>query len=79
LGGVKNRGVSNADPINAECQQNQLFQGLDYKLKIVQISEATSKNFGGPGSVIHEETGMYMYNTIYAQGGKSVVVSSLFF
>ena len=79
LGGVKNRGVSNADPINAECQQNQLFQGLAYKLKIVQISKATSQNFGGPGSVIHEETGMYMYNTIYAQGGKSVVVSSLFF
>jgi hypothetical protein len=67
LGGVKNRGVQNADPINAECQQNQLFQGLVYKLKIVQISKENSN--GAPGDVIHEENGMYMYNTIYASGG----------
>lgn len=70
-GDVRNRGVTNADPINAECNQDQSLQGVTYTLTIIQTSEGNpdQPKDGDAGGVIHEENGMYLYNIVPAQGG----------
>lgn len=58
VGDVKNRGVSNADHINSECQMDQSLHGVTYTLQIQQTSPSNVN--GNVGDVIHEENGMYM-------------------
>jgi len=67
FGDVKNRGLNDASPINAECRDDQSFHGLTYNLEIRQTSSSTSN--GEFDGVLHEENGMLLYNTIPASGG----------
>jgi hypothetical protein len=76
LGNVKNRGYSNGDAINPECQANQVNQGLKYVLTVVQTSP--SDDDGEYGGVLHDETGMIMYNSFPASGGGELEDFKLF-
>ena len=67
FGDVKNRGLSKADPINAECQMDQSLHGVTYNLEVRQTSR--SDDNGEFDGVLHEENGMFLYNTITASGG----------
>lgn len=67
FGDVKNRGLSKADQINAECQMDQSFHGVTYNLEVRQTSRSNAN--GEFDGVLHEENGMFLYNTIPASGG----------
>ena len=70
-GNVRNRGVSDADPINAACNMDQHIQGVTYNLQIIATGLLQSNKAlldGEPGDIIHEENGMLMYNTVPATG-----------
>ena len=64
---VRNRGYADADPINAECQMNQFFVGVKYSLKVFQSNPTDAD--GDEGNLLHEETGMWLYNQVPASGG----------
>eukprot|EP00121_Abeoforma_whisleri_P002779 Awhi_evm1s2500 len=66
LGDVKNRGFSDGDQVNPECQMNQILQGVTVKLQVYQTSPSDAD--GGHGGLLHEEVGMLMYNSVPASG-----------
>lgn len=66
-GTVKNRGYSDGDPINPQCQNNQVLQGVSYTLYVYATNPSDSD--ADTHGMLHEEVGMWMYNSVPASGG----------